>query len=335
MEVSHRLLSHDQLTIGFSDFTDNDFVDDVLTGGWKTLEKYFQDTWGGQSRIRHNLWRFVYEMKPGDLVVVPKWEDFSIYEIVGKRPSPISSIKPNSLNDWHNNPLAIKDGLIHRENGELVDLGFFWDVKPVRTDLSRYKFADAALTSRMKHRGTNIQISDLRHSIEAAISAFDANRPVDLYNSLADATVKAILHVLKRELNDNKFERLVKWYLGRVGASQAEIPAKNERNKEGDADVVATFDSIRTAIYVQVKFHNGTSDAWGVKQVLAYRTSEAATNFAEGYSQICWVISTADNFSEEAIEIAIRENIQLINGEQFAAMLLQAGFTGLDTALEK
>lgn len=335
MEVSHRLLSHNQLTIGFSDFADDDFVNDVLIGGWKTLENYFQDTWGGQSRIRHNLWRFIYEMKPGDLVVVPKWEDFSIYEIIGEKPSAISGVQPNSLRDWHNNPLTIKDGLIHRENGELVDLGFFWQVKPVRTNISRYDYADAALTARMKSRSTNLNISDLQESIDSAIAAFDAKRPINLHSKITDATVESVLTVLHKNLNPDKFELLIKWYLTRVGASSVTIPSKNKRDKEGDADVVAIFEPIKTVIYVQAKFHAGETAAWALEQILAYRDSMIEKDSTDDYSQLSWVISTADRYSEEAIKLAKEQNVRLINGNQFVTMLLQAGITGLDEALDK
>ncbi len=337
MEIASPLLSAGYLTIGFSDFLDvENFLDSVAQRGMIAIDEACSVYWPKhpQPRIRHNLKRFAYDMKQGDWVIIPKWENFDIYEIIGEKPQTISELPKSPTQDWHKKPVTLgHDGYLYWENGDLVDLGFMWRVKPVKVRLSRYKFADAALTARMKYRGTNIDISDLRSSVETAISGFDANRPVDLYNSLAEATVQAVLSVLRKELNDVKFERLVRWYLERVGGSEAEIPAKNERNKVGDADVVAAFDFIKTAIYVQVKFHQGTTDEWSVEQIASYRNSEAATTFADGYSQVCWVVSSANNFSDAAVELAREKNVQLISGEQFAHMLLQVGFTGLDTAL--
>ena len=335
MEVSHRLLSHNQLTIGFSDFAEAEFVADVLLGGWRTLENYFQSTWGGQSRIRHNLWRFIYEMKPGDLVVVPKWEDFSVYEITGEKPTVIGDVQPNSLRDWHNNPLTVSDGLIHRENGDLIDLGFFWQVKPIRTNISRYDYADAALTARMKSRSTNLNISDLRESVESAIAAFDAQRPINLHSKITDATVASILGILHKNLNPDKFELLIKWHLTRIGASNVTIPSKNTRDKEGDADIVAIFEPIKTVIYVQAKFHIGETPKWALEQILAYRDSMTEKDSTDDYSQLSWVISTADRYSEETVKLAKEQKVRLINGSQFVTMLLQAGITGLDEALDK
>ena len=339
MEVASPLLALGYLTIGFSDFIDiENFVDSAIEHGMPLIDKACADYWpeNPRARTRHNLKRFVCEMQKGDWVLVPKWDNFDIYEIIKDKPQSIGELPKEGLVDWDSNPVEVhEDGYLYRENGDLIDLGFLWQVKPVRLKLSRYKFANAALTSRMKHRGTNIWISDLRADVEAAITAFDNNRPADLYNSLADATVKAVLSVLKKELNDTKFELLVKWYLGKVGASVTDIPAKNERNKQGDADVIAAFDLLKTVICVQVKFHDGTTDEWGVKQIANYRDSEPGKSFAIGYSQVCWLVSTADNFSKEAVVLAENERVQLVNGEQFASMLLQVGFTGLDSALDK
>lgn len=335
MEVSHRLLSNQQLTIGFSDFASEEFVSDVITHGWKALEDAFQTEWGGQSRIRYNLWRFIHEMKTGDWVLIPKWDEFAIYEIVGERPQPIGTLSFQNLTDWHNNPIHLRDGLLYRENGELIDLGFFWQVKPIRTGISRYDYADAALTSRMKVRGTNVLISDLRENVQESIAAFDAHRPINLHSKITDATVNNVLSLLLKNLNPDKFELLVKWYFGRVGATSVDIPSKNKRDKEGDADVVASFEPIKTIIYVQVKFHEGETSTWALDQILAYRDSMAAKDSSDEYSQLSWVISTGSSYSEEAINLAKEQKIQLINGEQFATMLLQAGLAGLDAAIDK
>ena len=45
---------------------------------------------------------------------------------------------------------------------------------------------------------------------------------------------------------------------------------------------------------------------------------------------VAWVITTADKYSEEAIKQAKEKNIILITGIQFAEMLLDAGFSGMN-----
>ena len=65
----------------------------------------------------------------------------------------------------------------------------------------------------------------------------------------------------------------MKWYMEKLGA-QAEIPSKNSSEKPdgADADVIATFDKLNVALYIQVKKHDiGTlSDEEAVDQVLRY-----------------------------------------------------------------
>ena len=50
----------------------------------------------------------------------------------------------------------------------------------------------------------------------------------------------------------------------------------------------------------------------------------------DGYSHIGWVISTCDDFSEEAKMKAYENNISLINGKTFAEMLIRAGISSLE-----
>jgi len=53
----------------------------------------------------------------------------------------------------------------------------------------------------------------------------------------------------------------------------------------------------------------------------------------DGYSKICWVVSTADRFSEECYSLAKEHRVQLVDGAKFAQMLLEVGLTNLDKAL--
>ena len=57
--------------------------------------------------------------------------------------------------------------------GEKYDLGFARKVKILYKNISRAKFADAKLTSRMKIRQTNVNINDLKSSIEKCIENYE------------------------------------------------------------------------------------------------------------------------------------------------------------------
>jgi len=276
-------------------------------------------------------------MKAGDRVVVPGFPNqgsFSVFEIIDDKPLPIGDVEIAGLKTWTGDPVTLKDGLLSCKE-ELLDLGFARKVRLIAKDLSRSSFADAALTSRMKIRGTNCDISDLQESVDRAI----ARRPINLHTTLLEQNTQATLDAICHLLSDTKFEQLIKWYFEKVGA-KAEIPPKNESGKEGDADadVVATFEPLRTIIYVQAKHHTGETDDWAVNQIRDYRDkknarSKEADTMDDGYARLAWVVSSADKFSPECISLAKQNKVLLLNGKDFVRLLLNAGIEGLDTAL--
>lgn len=335
-EVSYPLLKQNKLSIGFSDFATQEFIDDLLQNEgdkrWQILEEMFEYMWGSRPRTRHNLWRFLVKFKKGDKVVVPSWGEFSVYEIISEKPKPISDLNSPDLRDWNKNKLELRNGLLYRSD-HLIDLGFFWDVAPVAKKMSRKDFADAPLTSRMKIRTTNSNISHLKESVERALISFANNRPINLYSEIVEKVAPQVLKSLKTNLNPDKFENLVKFYFQRNGATEVYIPAKNESGKEGDADVIAIFEPIKTIIYAQVKFHNIKSETnkWAVEQIKDYRNNKELLD--DDYTKIAWVITSANGFTENSIKMAQEERIQLIDGNRFAEMLIEAGILDLNKAL--
>ncbi len=264
-EVAYPLLDNGLLSIGFSDFTEPNFIKDIRgENDWESFEKYFDDYWGKRPKTRYNLWRFIVEMREGDLIVVPSWGTFSVYELIEDRAIPVSEIELSEIKDWHGNKIEKKeDGYLHRtttdkstnkSKDEIIDLGFVRKVKLIKKDIPRNEYADSALTSRMKIRYTNADISDLKESIDKALDAFKKGQPLNIHSQIIDKTRQSILDTIRTELNPEKFEILVKWYFQRIGASDVYIPSKNEREKKGDADVVAVFEPLKIIIYAQVSF---------------------------------------------------------------------------------
>jgi hypothetical protein len=153
---------------------------------------------------------------------------------------------------------------------------------------------------------------------------------------------KNLLDVTKKNLTPKKFEMAIKWYLSRIGADSAYIPdqptdAAKERNG-ADADIIAIFEALQVVICVQAKFHDGETSDWSVKQINEYYEQKYAKNEAEGdngYTYIPWVISTCDRFSDVAINRAQEKTVRLIDGMEFAKMLIDAGFGNIDKAFER
>lgn len=210
-----------------------------------------------------------------------------------------------------------------------LDIGFLRKVSVVCKDIPRDGFADAALTSRMKVRQTNTDISDLAENLHRAVEAFKAGKPINLKAELVEKSIDSWKSVMLNDLNPDKFERLVWWYFLRAGATEVAIPQKNQPDKSGDVDVTAVFEEIRTIISVQVKFHQGETDDVAIQQIQDFAQSQES--LSDGYNRQYWVVSSADTFSENALNLARETNVQLICGKEFVEMLLNMGIGGLDS----
>ena len=76
---------------------------------------------------------------------------------------------------------------------------------------------------------------------------------------------------------------------------------------------------------VQAKKHTAETNDWAVTQIKSFKKN----HLFDRYKTILWVISTCDTFSEEAVRLAAEEEVRLINGEEFAKMIIDVGLDGL------
>ena len=74
-----------ELSIGVSDFSDDKSLNRILSNP-DEVDAVMREGWGGLSKSRFSLRRFLCEMKRGDYVLVPSAYAFSVYEIVGDKP---------------------------------------------------------------------------------------------------------------------------------------------------------------------------------------------------------------------------------------------------------
>ena len=347
-EVARPLLEKEEgagfLTIGFSDVSNPEFLNKARSANRVDgIDREMIDLFEYKSKSRFGIWRFLHEMKPGDRVLVPGYKTFSIYEIAGD-PKLIREVNAVDLKTWNNEPVEKKDDFLFV--GDIrIDLGFFRRVNlhQEAKNISRADYADGPLTSRMKIRVTNADISTLEKSINTAVSHHKQRKPLSLYSPIMEQAGKLVLENIYKELTPGKFEQLVKWYFRKIGASETSIPSKTGENQEGpaDVDVIATFESIKTLVYAQVKFYDTESETneWALEQIKEYRKNQHLGD--DDYSKIYWVVSTAKNFSEKCVDLAKETrqqegmSLSLINGEEFARMLIDAGIENLDTAFDE
>lgn len=321
-ELSYPLLDKGYLSIGFSDFSNKEFLSQALQGNKSYFDQQFQDYWGYIPRMRQNLWRF-FQFQKGDLVLIPGQGNFTVCEIIDDSPLLIQELHLDLLTTWDGRPVDSDGTLLYSNQGVRFDLGFLRKVKILHNSIPRDKFAGAVLTARMKIRQTNASINDLKVQVDRAIQFFLENKPIDLHATLLEKTHELVLTSIKQELNPQKFELLIAAFFKKTGANTVTIPSKNAKDKEGNADIVAVFESLKLIIYTRAKFQQGAINETGIQQILEYKNSKDSLD--DGYTKISWAITTTDSFSDMAQKIAQQNQIQLINGKEFSSMLLNSG----------
>ncbi len=326
-EWSYPLLQErNLLSIGWADFGCRSNFIDEHRDDWSKVPGTIEREWP-KTRARFGLRRFL-EMEQGDQVIVPTWGAFHVYRIVDDHRLVAAKIEDDleGLKSWQDRSAVVRDGWIMEQNErELkVDLGFFRRVEPRAREISRDEYADAPLTSRMKVRQANVEITDLRDSIENALARYEQKRPINLRELVLAKCAPEVRKIILDAQSPDQFEQLIKRYFERQGA-RTEIPSRNQPGKAGDADIVATFESLKLIVYVQAKRHGGETNAWAVEQILDYAESQRRNEADDDFTSVPWVISTAEGFSPDCLKQAQEHKVRLIDGTEFARMLLDAG----------
>lgn len=284
-----------RLTIGFAGCANEpEMVSAIQQKKGNLFDQLYEEAYGGEIwRSRWNLWRFACEMTKEDIVVVPRSGGFSICQL--------------------------KNGPLVSPRRTQCDIGFEWEVELLTTVLSpRESYAPAGLLSRMKCRQTTLGINDLADEVEIALERYRTQKPFSLPNELAEQCY----NTLNNNGSPDHLEQLVQDYFVRLGA-KAEILPKNYLGKEGDCDVSAVFPALHLTISVQIKKHEGVTGREAVDQITAYtKTNDLAET---NWTYVGWVISLAEDFSDEAKEAAKGNGIILLNGRDFCSMLVANG----------
>lgn len=132
-EASYPLLDRGCVSIGFSDFADDVFLQGVINGGRGYFEKEFDRLWRRRPKTRISLWNFVTQMNSGDRIVIPSSGTFSVYSIVGDRALAIGEIEIQGLKTWSGDQVirGEKGLLWNGKTKQLIDLGFVREVVPL------------------------------------------------------------------------------------------------------------------------------------------------------------------------------------------------------------
>jgi predicted Mrr-cat superfamily restriction endonuclease len=249
-----------------------------------------------------NMWRFIREMKVGDLIVVPHWSEFYVAEVIG--PATYDQSK-------------IDDDTAYRRRVTWLN-----NKQPIPRSIAR-----SPLLSRMKTQGTSADASDLIAEIRECLAvSMQASNPT-FETDLQERLVRETLSELRAgRLNDYGFERLINSLLLKLGAKQARIVP---RSQDKGADIVANFriaGAFEQIVAVQAK-HWGPYPPVGadvVEQLVRGMDAEGATL---GMVITTGTISTEATKKAEQVfdEKSIR--VELMDGEQFAKLIIESGLT--------
>jgi len=298
------LFKENRLTIGFADCAnDSQFWEAFETacrdesyrnGNYgRDFDGLYNRVYEGKIwRLRWSLWYFIHDMAAGDFIVVPYSGGFCVCKLKGE--------------------------VIRSERRKVDDIGWEWDVDIVAKECSpRGDYATTGLLSRMKCLQTTLTLEDLGADVDLAIAKFRGQKPYCFEDDLA----KKCHELIDQFGTPDEFELLVKNYFVRQGG-QAEVLPKNYAGKVGDCDVSVVFPSLRLRIFVQCKKHWGQTNEWSVQQISEFANAEMEE---DGWTYAKWVISFADEFTDVAKDLAKKEGVTLISGNEFCKMLVTAG----------
>ena len=315
-DVARKLLDDGYLSIGYGlagDSSDVAFAKTNDPNAYYTFEAELERLFGHRFRSRRVLYRFIAEMSPGDIVLVPGWKSFGVFRVAGA---------PIARKDFPPEVVAtVKDR----------DIGFVLPVTEVQMGSANVgkEFASDVLVRKFKYPGAGLDLTDIGEEIESALTRFRENKPVVVTDELIGAIAESALQHFRRTITPAQFEDLLRNYFDRLGATDVAIPTKRDKHgldaKKGDVDVIARFAPLRTVFYVQAKKHDGISGDWAVTQIADFAEGQAERNEGETYAVVKWAITTANEFDANAIEAAEKNGVVLVTGPEFMRMLLQVG----------
>lgn len=248
------------------------------------------------------LWRFIKEMKSGDLVIVPNNKIFFVAEIIDKKAS--------------YDPSKIAEGTAYYRKVKWLN---------DKNGIKRYN-ARAALQSRLKSYGTCVDATDLLEEIyDCLYCAFRGMTPsfyTDIETSLIDTTLKELQ---EGRLEPYEFERLIKKIL--LGLGAANEPKIIPRRIDYGADIITVFrvaSIIDLKVAVQVKHYKSY-------QKIRSDVIEQLIRGIEAEEADLGMVITSGFFSDEAIKAAEkhyednRVKIELVDGNQLARLIVENG----------
>lgn len=220
-----------------------------------------------------NMWRFMRDMKPGDLLVVPHGSEFYVARVEGE---------PTHVPERIEEDTAFRRKVAWLNNGQ-----------PIPRAVAR-----AALQSRMKTQGTCAYATDLLEEIEECVELAGRTETPSFATDLQARLVREALEEIRSgRLDSFAFESLIKTVLVGMGAEEARVVP---RAQDKGADILATFlvaGAFRLLVAVQAKHYRQDPPVGreAVEQVIQGVEAESAD---------LGMVVTSGTISDEAAALA-------------------------------
>lgn len=297
---------------------------------WKEFEKHYS---GSKPRYRHFLYKFFFEFRENDYIVVPSGGEFHVFQI--------ESDEMLTYDDKFVKERLEKIHLSPEEIGN-HDFKFFKKVKPIRVQIPRKGYAVGELCSKLKYQGTTLEIKD--NAAKILKEALEADGPFSIYGRSIEFLKKNLYDNALCQITPDNFESLIAWYFKKKGADVHEVLKKNysEKVEQEDVDVLAIYEDLKIRFFVQAKAYNNKNGkkvnlGGAINQLNKYMNHHVSES-DEKYTDVKWIVCLAKtNEGIEKYDEIIKDNnskdIRIINGMEFAEMLLDAGIQNIDEAL--
>lgn len=296
-------LAADQIIIGWS--VADGLLNESLT--WEQFRQIIRDTYySNEVTLRKagaaagHMWRFIREMKPGDLVVVPYSTDFYVAEVAG------SGVYLPAHKD---------DDTAYRRSVKWLN-----NKKPIARKLAR-----SALLSRMKIQGTCADASDLIAEIKECLDLAMGDRVPTFQSDLMARLIPEVLSEIRSGRIDGfGFERLIQTVLLSLGAKECRVVPHNQ---DKGADLIATFrvaGAFQQRVAVQAKH-------WQPEPPVDRSVVEQLIRGIEAETANLGMVITSGSISEDAYQAAQEYfddkgiRIELVDGELFAKLMVEHG----------
>lgn len=274
---------------------------------WAAFRELVRSTYYRDDQTLHragaaagHMWRFIREMETGDLVVVPYGSEFYIAEVAGDA---------TYLQDKQSEDSAYR--------------------RPVKWLNSRQPiprtYAKSALISRMKIQGTSASATDLLNEIREFLHIASSGATPSFHSDLQSSLIAQALNELRKGRVDSfGFEGLIKNLLQSLGAKEARVVP---RSQDKGADVVATFlvaETFPLVVAVQAKH-------WQPDPPVDRHVIYQLVRGMEAENADLGMVITTGTFSDDAVRAAseclesVGKKIELVDGEQFAKMIVEHG----------